>query len=44
MDFNFFENDIFCQNFNINLNKIVWRIFYILKKFEDFVKNIPWIF
>jgi hypothetical protein len=34
MDFNFFENDISYQTFNMNLNKIVWRLF----------KNIPKIF
>jgi hypothetical protein len=25
MDLNFFENNIFCQIFNINFNKIVWK-------------------
>jgi hypothetical protein len=27
MDMKFFENDIFGQIFNINLNKIVWKHF-----------------
>jgi hypothetical protein len=30
MDLNFSENDILCQNFNINLNKIVWILFFNL--------------
>jgi hypothetical protein len=36
MDLNFFENNIFCQNFNINLNQIVWKI--LKDFFEDFSK------
>ncbi len=42
MDLNFFENDIFYQNFNINLNKIVW--IYFLKKLKTFLKMFPRIF
>jgi hypothetical protein len=41
MDLKFFENDIFGQFFNININKIVW-IFFNIK--EDFFKNILRIF
>jgi len=37
MDLNFFENDNFCQIFNINLNKIVWRNFL---KFLEYSKKI----
>jgi hypothetical protein len=39
MDFNFFENDIFFQIFNMNLNKMVWKKF-LEDFFEDFLKNI----
>jgi hypothetical protein len=45
MDLNIFENDISCQNFNINFNKIAWKKFKLKKKFvEDFFKNILRIF
>jgi hypothetical protein len=45
MDFNFFENDIFCQIFNMNLNKMIWRIFLKdfkenQKTFQEYSKNI----
>jgi uncharacterized Fe-S radical SAM superfamily protein PflX len=48
MDF-FFENDIFCQNFDINFNKIVWRMFskfqnIFSKKIQEYSKNILGIF
>ncbi len=42
MDFIFFENDIFCKKFNINVNKIVWK--KKLRFFQRFFKNIPRIF
>jgi hypothetical protein len=41
MDLNFFENDIFCQIFYINLNKIVWLYFF---NFKDFSKTNSRIF
>jgi len=45
MNLNFFENNIFSQNFNKNLNKIVWRIFFNFKEFfEELFKDIPRIF
>jgi hypothetical protein len=49
MDLNFFENDIFCQIFNINLNEIVWikflRLFKIFSKtFQKYTKNTLGIF
>jgi len=31
MDFNFFENDIFYQSFNMNLDEIIWSKFKIKK-------------
>ncbi len=40
MDLNFFENDIFCQNFNINLNKIIWRFFNYIFKNQEYSINI----
>jgi hypothetical protein len=46
MDLNFFENDIFCQICNINLNIIVWKKFKFKKKnsFEKKFKKIQRIF
>jgi hypothetical protein len=46
MDLKNFENDIFWQNFNTNLNKIVQRkILKILKSFlKSFFENILRIF
>ncbi len=40
MDLKNFENDIFWQNFNTNLNKIVPIFSLKLKKTEDFFENI----
>jgi hypothetical protein len=42
MDFKFFENDIFYQIFNMNLNKIVWRIFLntFSRIFQEYFLNI----
>jgi hypothetical protein len=45
MDFNFFEDDIFCQIFNMNLNKIIWNFFQKIKIFfQEYSKNILRIF
>ncbi len=47
MDVNFFENDIVYQIFNINHNKIVWKIINFFKKsknsskiFQEYSKNV----
>jgi hypothetical protein len=38
MDLIIFENNMFCQKFNINLNKIVWRFFLKIRDFfEEFL-------
>jgi len=42
MDLNCFENDIFCQIFNINLNKTVGRNFF--NSLKIFLKNFSRIF
>jgi hypothetical protein len=49
MDFNFFESNIFCQIFNMNFNKIIWRFFFNFKKifskiFSKISKNILGLF
>jgi hypothetical protein len=49
MDFNFFENEIFCQIFNMNLNKNNMKIFkknlkMFWKLFQENSKNILGIF
>jgi len=43
MDFYFFENEIFCQIFNMNLDKknmIFFLLKNVLKIFEKYSKNI----
>jgi hypothetical protein len=42
MDFNFFENDIFYQSFNMNLDEIIWSKFK--KILKDFLKIFSRIF
>jgi hypothetical protein len=42
MDFKFFENDIFNQNFNMNLNRIVW--IFLNKKLKIFLNIFSRIF
>jgi hypothetical protein len=45
MDLNFFENDIFCQKFYINFNKILYFFYKIFKRFfNDLFESILGIF
>jgi NAD-dependent SIR2 family protein deacetylase len=47
MDLIFFENDIFCQIFNINLNEIVWNFFkrtfwtFFQEHFKNILRKLP---
>jgi len=44
MDLNFFENYIFCQIFNINLNKNIMNFFNLKIFLEYFFKIISRLF